>query len=296
MSITAQDVKSLREKTGAGMMDCKKALQETNGDFETAIGVLKKQGLAKAVKKVGRIAAEGLIFNKIQGSEAVILELNCETDFVAKNDDFLKLGNALADLILKQKPATVDDLLKLQIDGVSVEEKINSNIAVIGEKLSLRRFEVVSAKQDGNLTLYNHSGGRIAVLIEITGDKVTDEVGKDLAMQIAAMSPQYIDKSDVPQDVLDKEKKFQMEQLKETGKPPEILEKIIVGKLNKFAGEMSLLQQAYVKDMSNKKSVGQHLKEIDPKATVIQFTRYAIGEGIEKRQDDFADEVKKMAQ
>lgn len=296
MAISAQDVKTLREKTGAGMMDCKKALQEVDGDFDSAIEFLKKQGLAKAVKKGDRIAAEGLVFSKVQGDDAILLELNCETDFVAKNDDFLKLGADLVDIVLQNKPASVEETLALQVDGKSVEEKINENIAVIGEKLSLRRFTHVKASAGNQVTLYNHNGGRIAVLVEMQGDKVTQELGRDLAMQIAAMSPQYLDKSEVPQSVLDAEKAIQMEQLKASGKPENILEKIIGGKLDKFAGEMSLLQQPYVKDMGGKQKVQDHIKSIDPNGKVVQFERYAVGEGIEKRSEDFAEEVKKMAQ
>jgi elongation factor Ts len=295
MAITAQDVKTLREQTGAGMMDCKKALQEVNGDFQEALDFLKKQGLANAEKKGSRIAAEGLVFTKINGSEAVLLELNCETDFVAKNDDFLKLGDKLADQVLAAKPANVDEVLKLDLEGESIQEKINSLIAVIGEKISLRRFEVVTSTDGGNISIYNHQGGKIAVLTEISGDKITDEVGKNIGMQIAAMSPRYIDKSEVSTADLEQEKAMFLEQMKDSGKPAEILEKIVVGKLDKFAGEMSLLQQPYVKDMGGKNKVQDYLKEVDSAAKVIQFIRYEVGEGIEKRQDDFAEEVAKMA-
>lgn len=294
MSISAQDVKTLREKTGAGMMDCKKALTETKGNFEAAVDFLKKEGLAKAVKKGGRIAAEGLIFSKVLEKAAVLLELNCETDFVAKNDDFVKLGHKLADLVLSNKPKDCEEVLGLSLDETTVQDAINSNIAVIGERLSLRRFHLFSAKENGLVTLYSHSGGRIAVLVEIAGENITEEAAKNIAMQIAAMSPEYIDKSQVPQAVLDQEKEIQMEQLKKTGKPQEILEKIIMGKLNKFAGELSLMQQPYVKDMGGKKKVSDYLKEIDKTAKVVQFVRYAVGEGLEKRKEDFAEEVSKM--
>ncbi len=297
MSITATAVKDLRERTGAGMMDCKKALTEVNGDFDAAVEFLKKQGLAKAVKKGDRVAAEGLVFAKNLGNAAVMIELNCETDFVSKNDDFLKLGADLANLIADKKPATLEDALKLNLGAVSVETAINDAISKIGEKISLRRLHVMTPKAGGKITSYSHSGGRIVVLLEITGDKATAETGKDLAMQIAAMSPQYVSKTDVPADVIAKEKVLQLEMIKESkdaGKPAEVLEKIITGKLDKFAAEMSLLDQLYVKDMGGKKKVGQYLKEVDPTATVPQFVRFAVGEGIEKRKDDFAEEVKKM--
>ncbi|MBF0104811.1 MAG: elongation factor Ts [Deltaproteobacteria bacterium] len=296
MSITAQDVKNLREKTGAGMMDCKKALMETNGSFDAAVDFLKKEGLAKAVKKGDRIAAEGLVFSKVTGDSALLLEVNCETDFVAKNEDFIRLGNKLVDFILTNKPKDCEALLKMQLDGVTVQDVINSNISVIGEKISLRRFYFFKAKEGGKIALYSHSGGKIAVLIEITGEAVTEEAGINIAMQIAAMSPEYIDKSQVARDVLDKEKEIQMEQLKKSGKPPEMLEKIIIGKLNKFAGEISLMQQIYVKDMGGKQSVGDYLKQVDKTAKVIQFVRYAVGEGLEKKKDDFAAEVSRMTQ
>ncbi|MCP5464202.1 MAG: elongation factor Ts [Deltaproteobacteria bacterium] len=295
MSITAQDVKALREKTGAGMMDCKKALQESNGNMDEAIDFLKKQGLAKAVKKGDRVAAEGLIFTKVGSGEAALVELNCETDFVAKNDDFINLGNKIAESILAQKPSSLEEALKLSLGEQTIEEAINSAIAVIGEKISLRRFELFSAKESGDITLYDHNGGKIAVLIETLGEKVVD-VARDVAMQIAAMAPQYLDASEVSQEVLDKEKEVQIELLKQEGKPENMIEKIVQGKLNKFAGEISLLQQVYVKDMGGKKKVADVIKETDANGKVVQFCRYAVGEGIEKKQDDFADEVAKMAQ
>lgn len=295
MSFTANDVKTLREKTGAGMMDCKKALQEASGNFDEAVDFLKKQGLAKAVKKGSRVAAEGLIFCDLKDNTSVMAELNCETDFVSRNDDFLKLGRAIVQTILAKKPASLDEALTLPVNGVALSEVINNNIAVIGEKLSFRRFAVVTPKKGGTLTQYNHAGGRIVVTIEMTGnDQITEEVRRSVAMQIAAMSPQYIDKTEVAQDVLNKEKEIFLAQMAETGKPKEILEKIVQGKLDKFAGEISLLQQAYVKDTTGKQSVGAYLKTLDPNAQVIQFVRYAVGEGIEKRKDDFAEEVKKM--
>lgn len=294
MSISAQDVKNLREKTGAGMMDCKTALNESGGDFEKAIDFLKKQGLAKAVKKGDRIAAEGLIFVKVAASEAILLELNCETDFVAKNDDFIKLGNQLTDVVIQNKPSSVDEALGLKVGAQTTQDLINSLIAVIGEKISLRRFTILKPQQNGKMGFYSHMGGKMAVLLEVTGGKVGEDTIKDLAMQVVAMSPQYIDKSEVPLNVMAREKEIQLESLKASGKPIEILEKIIVGKLDKFASEMSLLQQAFIKDTTGKKTVAQHLKEVDPTAKIVQFMRYAVGEGIEKKKDDFAQEVAKM--
>lgn len=296
MAISAQDVKNLREKTGAGMMDCKKALNESEGDFEKAVEYLKKAGLAKAVKKSGRVAAEGLIFSKVDGNEAVLLELNCETDFVAKNDQFIEFGKKLADFFLEKKPASLEEALTLELEGNAVKDKITDMVSVIGENISLRRVESVKGGDASKIGGYNHMDGKIVVLVEMEGEKISDELIKDLGMQIAAMSPQYIDKTEVPSSVLEKEKAFHLEQMQDSGKPAEILEKIVQGKLNKFASEMSLLQQAYVKDTGGKKTVEQHIKEIAPGAKVKKFFRYAVGEGIEKKEDDFASEVAKMVQ
>lgn len=276
------------------MMDCKKALAEVNGDFDKAIESLKKSGLAKAIKKGDRIAAEGLIFSKLSSSEAVLMELNCETDFVAKNEDFVKLGNQITDCIFTSKPASLEEVLGLKIGNETITDKINSLISVIGEKISLRRYERMVAKQNGLLTQYSHQDGKIVVLIEVAGDKVSEEVAKNIAMQVVAMSPTYVNKSDVPEAILAPEKKLFLEQMKDTKKPPEILEKIVAGKVDKFASEISLMQQNYVKDMSGKKKVSDYLKENDPNAKVIQFVRLAVGEGIEKRKDDFAEEVARM--
>lgn len=296
MSISAQAVKDLREKTGAGMMDCKKALSEANGNFEAAVEFLKKQGLAKAVKKGDRVAAEGLIFSKVEGSMGLLLELNCETDFVSKNEDFLKLGNKLAELIAVKKPANAEIALALPLDDKTVQDVINENISLIGEKLSLRRTQIMNAKDGGKIALYNHAGGRIAVLVEIKGDKVTEELCRDVAMHAAAMNPAYLTKSDVPADVLAKEKAIKIDQLRESGKPENMLEKIVQGQLDKFASEMSLSQQIFVKDPAGKKTVEQHVKDVDSSAKIVQFVRFAVGEGIEKKVDDFAEEVKRMAQ
>lgn len=296
MAISAQDVKNLREKTGAGMMDCKKALEETGGDFEKAVDFLKKQGLAKAMKKGSRVAAEGLVFAKITDQKAALVELNCETDFVAKNDDFQKAGEDLVNLIYETTPASLEEALQLKLGDQSVEEKINSLVAVIGEKITLRRFQVVNAKEGGKLGGYIHMGGKIVVVAEVKGDKISDETIRDVGMQIAAMSPKYVDKSEVSQELLNKEKEVFLEQMKDSGKPAEILEKIVGGKLDKFAAEISLNQQIFVKEPSGKKTVEKYLKEIDPAAKVIQFQRFAVGEGIEKKQESFADEVAKMVQ
>ncbi len=293
MSFSATDVKDLREKTGAGMMDCKKALTETNGDMEGAIEYLKKQGLAKAVKKGDRIAAEGLIFSAVKEGVAALIELNCETDFVSRNDDFLALGQKVADAVLSANATTTEQALALPFEGTTVEQTISASVAKIGEKLTLRRICLVTAQKGGKVVVYNHAGGRICVAVEVTGN-VAEENCRDVAMHIAAMSPQYIYATEVPADVIAKERDVQWELLKQSGKPEAMFDKILVGKMDKFASEISLTGQVFVKDPSGKKTVADCLKEWDATAVVAQFTRYAVGEGIEKKKDDFADEVKKM--
>lgn len=293
MSISATDVKNLREKTSAGMMDCKKALTECGGDFDKAVDLLKAQGLAKAEKKGDRIAAEGLIFFKTDEDRVTLLELNCETDFVAKNDDFQKLGNEMVSLLHGKKTLSVNEALALDLGGQSVQNRLAELVAKIGEKISLRRIHAVVPKSGGKLGSYIHMGGRIVVVAEVTGN-VTAEHIKDVCMQVAAMNPQFADKSEVPQDVLAREKAICVEQLKDSGKPANILDKIIAGKLDKFAQDISLNQQIFVKAPSGKKTVADYLKGIDKAARVVQFVRYAVGEGIEKKQDDFASEVAKM--
>lgn len=296
MSFTANDVKTLRERTGAGMMDCKKALTDCQGNMEAAIDFLKKQGLAKAVSKSGRVAAEGLIFSKIEGATGLLVELNCETDFVAKNDDFLKLGKEIADAIFTAKPASQEEALKLSVGGQSIEERTNGLTAVIGERIHMRRFEFFTAKKGGKLGGYVHGGGKIVVIMEVTGSAVTDDVIKDLCMQVTAMNPQFVDKSEVPADVIEREKAIRIEQLKESGKPADMLEKIVVGQMNKFAGEISLNQQIFFKDAAGKLSCQDHLKKVDPQASIVSFMRLQVGEGVEKKKDNFAEEVAKMAQ
>ena len=282
MSVSAQEVKNLREQTGAGMMDCKKALTETCGDFTKALEFLKKQGLAKAERRADRIAAEGLVFCEMNEKAAVFLELNCETDFVAKNEDFINFGKSLTKTVFQNGLGDVPSVLKLNWNGSTVETHVSELIAKIGEKISVRRVKGITLKSSGKLGQYIHMGGKIIVVAEVTGRNVTEELIKDVCMQIAAMNPRFIDKSEVPFDILNVEKKIFLEQMKDSGKPIEILEKIVEGKLNKFASEISLLQQTFVKDASGKNTVEQHLKGIDKDAQVIQFERFAVGEGIEK--------------
>ncbi|MBD1380040.1 translation elongation factor Ts [Metabacillus arenae] len=287
MAVTAQMVKELREKTGAGMMDCKKALTETNGDMEKAIDFLREKGIAKAAKKADRIAAEGLAMTKVQGNEAVILEVNSETDFVAKNEGFKELLNALADHLLAIKPADIEAALTSTMDnGSSVQDYINNAIAKIGEKITLRRFEVVTKSDNGAFGSYLHMGGRIAVLTVLEG--TTDEdAAKDVAMHIAAVNPKYIGRDAVTEEEVDREREVLTQQALNEGKPEKIVAKMVEGRLGKFFEDICLLEQSFVKDPDQKVK-----KFVESKgASVVSFNRYEVGEGIEKRQDNFAEEV-----
>ncbi|WP_099352446.1 translation elongation factor Ts [Fredinandcohnia onubensis] len=287
MAVTAQMVKELREKTGAGMMDCKKALTETDGDMEKAIDYLREKGIAKAAKKGDRIAAEGLTSIEVQGNEAVILEVNAETDFVAKNEGFQTLVKELAAHLLAKKPANVEEALEQKMDnGTSVSEHVNAAIAKIGEKLSLRRFEVVT-KEDGDaFGAYLHMGGRIGVLTVLGGTSDSD-VAKDVAMHIAAVNPKYVTRDQVSAEEVEREREVLTQQALNEGKPENIVAKMVEGRLGKFFEDVCLLDQSFVKDPDQKVR-----KFVESKgATVKSFVRYEVGEGIEKRQDNFAEEV-----
>ena len=284
--ITASLVKELRERTGAGMMDCKKALTQTDGDIEAAIDYLRENGIAKAAKKADRIAAEGLSYIEVKGNKAVILEINSETDFVAKNEKFVALVKNVADAILAAEPKNVEEALQVQAEGGTVEAVINEGIATIGEKLSLRRFEVLTKTDADAFGAYSHMGGRIGVLTLIEGS--TDaEAAKDVAMHIAALAPKYLDESEVPADVLEHEKKVLTEQALNEGKPANIVEKMIVGRINKFLEEITVVKQKFVKDDSF--TVEKFVASKGGK--LAKFVRYEVGEGIEKREDNFAEEV-----
>ena len=284
--ITASLVKELRERTGAGMMDCKKALTQTDGDIEAAIDYLRENGIAKAAKKADRIAAEGLSYIEVKGNKAVILEINSETDFVAKNEKFVALVKNVAEAILAAEPKTLEEALQVEAQGGTVEAVINEGIATIGEKLSLRRFEVVSKTDADAFGAYSHMGGRIGVLTLVEGS--TDEqAAKDVAMHIAALAPRYLDESEVPADVLEHEKKVLTEQALNEGKPANIVEKMIVGRINKFLEEITVVKQKFVKDDSL--TVEKFVASKGGK--LAKFVRYEVGEGIEKREDNFAEEV-----
>ena len=284
--ITASLVKELRERTGAGMMDCKKALTQTDGDIDAAIDYLRENGIAKAAKKADRIAAEGLSHIEVKGNKAVILEINSETDFVAKNEKFVALVKNVAEAILAAEPATLEEALQVEAQGGTIEAVINEGIATIGEKLSLRRFEVLTKTDADSFGAYSHMGGRIGVLTLIEGS--TDEqAAKDVAMHIAALAPRYLDESEVPADVLEHEKKVLTEQALNEGKPANIVEKMIVGRINKFLEEITVVKQKFVKDDSL--TVEKFVASKGGK--LAKFVRYEVGEGIEKREDNFAEEV-----
>jgi len=290
MEITAKMVKELREKTGAGMMDCKKALQATNGDFDKAIDYLREKGIASAAKKADRIAAEGVTTIKVDGNTAVILEVNAETDFVARNDLFLGYVEDLANHLLKNKPESVDEALEQKMeDGSTVSEFINAAIAKIGEKITLRRFAILEKTDNDAFGAYQHMGGRISALTLLEG--TTDEdVAKDVAMHVAALNPKYVRREDVPQGEIDHEKEILEKEALNEGKPEHIVEKIVAGRLNKFFEEVCLIEQKFVKDpdLTVSKFVESH------NATVKTFVRYEVGEGLEKREENFAEEVRKQ--
>jgi elongation factor Ts len=295
MQITASMVKELRERTGSGMMECKKALQEAGGDIDTAIENMRKAGMAKADKKSGRVAAEGRVVIEISddGQSAVVLEVNCETDFVSGGDDFLSFVTAIAKTALANKPADVAALSEMTLAGTSetVEEVRKAKIAKIGENMQLRRFEILETTA-GTFGAYLH-GTRIGVLVEMEwADKsgASDELIKDVAMHIAASNPLCVSEADVPADVLEKEKDILRAQALESGKPADIVEKMLTGRVRKYLAEVTLLGQSFVKDPD--KTVGILLS--DAGATVNKFVRYEVGAGIEKKTENFADEV--MAQ
>ena len=287
---SASDVKELREKTGAGMMDCKKALEATEGNMEQAIDWLREKGIAKAAKKESRIAAEGLCQIKVDGNQAVMLEVNSETDFVAKNDEFVTFVDYLADQILANDVTTVEDVLAIQDGEETISDKLTALVAKIGEKISFRRFEKVT-KEDGEVFgTYKHMGGKIGTIVVVNG--ANEEVAKDVAMQAAAMNPTALNRDGVPQELVDRESHIIKEQVMAEGKPENIAEKMVVGRLNKFYKEICLEEQAFIKDSGV--SVKDYVKNNG--GEIISMVRFAVGEGIEKRQEDFASEVMSQIQ
>lgn len=300
MAFTAQDVKNLREKTGCGMMDCKKALTESNGDMDKAIEFLREKGLAAAAKKADRIAADGLVVSKINAEKkvGVVLEVNAETDFVAKNEKFVKFVDDVANTIIDENPADIDELLtkKCGDTGMTVEEDLREKIQTIGENMKIRRF----VRMEGALISYVHGGGKIGVMVQFDTDVADkdgfEEYGKNVAMQIAAITPEYLDESCVPAERIEKEKEILTAQAINEGKPAAIAEKMVVGRLKKFFKDICLLDQVYVKD--NEKTIAQYTedtaKKLGGSIKITNFARFEKGEGIEKKEDNFAEEIANM--
>jgi len=306
-AITAALVKELREMTGAGMMDCKKALTATEGDMEKAVEFLREKGLAAAAKKAGRIAAEGLVTAKVEGKKAVLVEVNSETDFVAKNAEFQQYVSDVADQVMKSEAATIEELLaeKWLLDPtLTVEQELSEKVARIGEKLSIRRFAKIDT--DGAVVAYIHGGGRIGVLVEADTDAADKpevaEALKNVAMQIAALRPQYVSRADVPGDFIEKETEILKAQImndpKEAAKPEKVIAGMIQGRIAKELKEFCLTDQVYVRAEDGKQTVGQYLAQVakaaGAKLSIKNFVRFETGEGIEKKEEDFAAEVAKQ--
>ena len=283
---SASDVKELREKTGAGMLDCKKALQESEGNMEKAVDWLREKGISKAAKKESRIAAEGLSEILVDGNKAVILEINSETDFVAKNAEFTNFVSLLAKVVLENCPKTMEEAMELPMGDGTVNSSLINLIAKIGEKISFRRFEIVEKNDNQVFGVYNHQNlGKINVITILDGDN--SEIARDVAMHVAAMNPGYLSRSDVPEDVINHDKDVIKKQAIEEGKPAEIAEKMVNGRINKFYKEVCLLEQPFIKDPDL--DVAGYAKANN--MAVVKFVRFEVGEGMEKRNDDFASEV-----
>lgn len=299
MAITPQDIKELRDMTGCGLKDCKSALEETNGNRDEAVKILRERGLTKAAKKAGRIAAEGVVKAKTKGDIGVVVEINCETDFAAKSDKFTALVEAIADTILDNDVADVDALAECTVSGTSekVSEYLTNQIATLGENIKIRRF----TKMSGTLVPYMHDGGRIGAMVKISTDKPEDAeiltCAKNVVLQITAMNAQYVCRHCVPESVIANEKEVQTKLVEQEGKPANVAEKIVEGRMRKFYEEVCLLDQAYFKD--DKQSVGKYIESVakaqGATLSIEDFVRYERGEGIEKKQDDFAAEVASLS-
>ena len=283
--IKASDVKELRERTGAGMLDCKKALEATEGDMEKAIDWLREKGISKAAKKEGRIAAEGICQIKTEGNTTVILEVNSETDFVAKNEEFVNFVDYIINIILTNDVKTIEDVLAIQDGEETINDKLIGIISKIGEKISLRRFEKIEKNDNEVFGTYKHMGGTIGAVVVLEG--TTEEVAKDIAMHVAAMNPTSITREEVPAELVERESHVIKEQVMGEGKPAEIAEKMVVGRLNKFYKEICLEEQAFIKDSGM--SVLDYVKSNNGK--IVSMVRFAVGEGIEKKEENFAEEV-----
>jgi len=289
--ITAADVKRLREMSGAGMMDCKKALTETDGNLDAAVDFLRKKGLSAASKKAGRIAAEGVVLAKSEGNTAVVVEINAETDFVSKNDSFAVFVNAIADLTLREKPADIDALKAMPFKGdLTVEQALSQLIATIGENMSIRRFELIEV-DSGVTAAYVHGVGKIGVLVGIKGEvsDALNEFARGVAMHVAAVNPRFINRDDVSAEAIERERSVLTERAAASGKPEAIIDKIVTGQMGKFYSEVCLLEQDFVMDSDLK--VGKALENIQADAEITSIARFQLGEGIEKREEDFAAEV-----
>ena len=298
MAFTAKDVQTLRERTGCGMMDCKKALTEADGNMDKAIELLREKGLAAVAKKSGRIAAEGLVYGLVDGNVGALIEVNSETDFVAKNQDFVNFVEQCAKTVIAENPADVDALMNVNAFGTSetVAAVLQEKVLTIGENLKIRRF----VRLEGNLITYLHGNGRIGVIVKFDTD-VADKDGfveyaKDVAMQIAAVNPQYLDRAAVPSETIEKEKEILTAQALNEGKPANIAEKMVMGRINKYYKEVCLTEQEFVKDndLTIAKYTDKIAKELGGNISIVSFTRFEKGEGLEKRNDNFADEVANM--
>ena len=285
--ISASMVKELRESTGAGMMDCKKALEASNGNMEDAITWLREKGISKAAKKASRIAAEGLAVSKIEGNKAVTVEVNSETDFVAKNEEFVNLVDIIATTLLNNEVTTIEEANKLTYEGKTIEEIIVEKTSTIGEKLSLRRFEIITKEDSQVFGTYSHMGGKIVSLCVLTKD---GELAKDIAMQIAAMRPLYLNRDMVPTEVLEKERNILKEQAENEGLDPNKIDMIVNGRINKYFEEVCLVDQGFIKE--NKMKVNKYVESKG--SEILSFVRYEVGEGMEHRVENFADEVMKQ--
>ena len=289
MSITPEMVKNLREKTGAGMMDCKKALHESNGDMDAAYEFLRKKGISTAEKKAARTAADGLIGYHMSpdGKQGVMVEVNCETDFVTKTEDFQKFVKDMTELVREKGPADLDGLMAAPFGGTSVRDAQTALTAKIGEKLGVRRFARVEVKGSKKLAQYIHAGAKIGVIVSFDdpSGKLDGTTAREVAMHVAAMNPQYVRREEVPQEIVAKEKEIMLAQMGDMKKPPEVMEKIVTGKIGKFFTEVCLEDQLYVRDPDGKSTVGAWLKKIDGSIRIDSFVRMQVGEGIEKKKD-----------
>jgi len=294
--ISAQAVKELRDKTGAGMMDCKKALTQAEGDIEKAIDILREKGLASAAKKSGRVASEGVIATYVSEDmkKASIIELNCETDFVSANTDFINLANGIAKVVAETTPQDIEEVKALPYEGITVQEAVTNLIAKLGENMNLRRFEKIDAA-DGLVSAYNHMGGKIGVLVQVRSEEANDAVAtvaRDVAMHVAALNPQFLDNTSVDADTIEREKEIYRVQALNEGKPEKIVDKMVEGRINKFYKEVCLVNQMFVKnpDLSIQAFVNEESKK-HGKIELVKFVRFEKGEGIEKEEVDFAAEV-----